>query len=310
MKVLVKRFNKQIVWFIIVLFVLGVVIGFPTSWYKQKSYYSSIPLKFERSDLPYVEALVQGACCPLVLDLGSKGEMDLNKDVLKQFYKTPYGFEKWINFEGKVFEYPTYSLPKIEVGSIVYEKPVVVELPASHRNEYSVYNDETKERAPYQAQGYLGRGLLRKSNILIDAQHSKIIFSSNLKKLKKDGYDTKSFIKVPFQMTSKGIVIKVDTDIGRMKLLLDTGSTWTFLHKKYYPKEREPKINQYGFSELVSTQFVINKEDFGNQELFFLKMTDKLSDIDGLLGMDFIKKHAIYIDFSKNTLYILHRFQK
>jgi hypothetical protein len=76
------------------------------------------------------------------------------------------------------------------------------------------------------------------------------------------------------------------------------------VHDFLYPKNLEEKNHRYGFPWLTSTHFTMNGTNFGSQDLYFLSMTRELNDLDGILGMDFIEKHVIYIDFSKKLLYI------
>jgi hypothetical protein len=251
-----------------------------------------------------VNVVIEGVNIPLEIDLGSRLEVEIYSDVLGQFYKRIYGIEKWKNFRGTEFEYPTYTLPKIEIGSLTFKNPIVVEFPSEASDESIIWEDLEQKKSSREVVGQLGIGLLKKVNLLLDMECSKMILTSSFKKLKNDGYDLNVFEKIPFKLGPKGIVIEVDTDLGKMKLSLDTGFTLTTLHNFLYPKDVEKKMSRYGLPLFTTSQFTMNETNFGSKEIYFLNMAEELNDIDGLLGMDFIKKHVMYIDFQKQCLYI------
>lgn len=56
--------------------------------------------------------------------------------------------------------------------------------------------------------------------------------------------------------------------------------------------------------EVISSTFDMSLAHFGEQTFYFMPMGEELKDIDGFLGMDFIKKHVMYIDFDRKVLYI------
>ena len=269
-----------------------------------KGYYEMLPVQFEASNIPYINVTIEGMSVPLEVDLGSRLEMNLYSDVLQKFHKRSYGVERWKNFRGTQFEYPTYILPKIALESLSFKNLVVAEFPVERRGESVIWRDPEQEIPPDKTVGHLGRGFLQKMNLLLDMESSKLIITNRPKKLKEEGYDLRTFKKIPFKLKKKGIVVKVDTDLGKMKFLLDTGFTLTTVHEFLYPKNLEEENRLYDLPWLTSTDFTMNGTNFGSQDLYFLSMTKELNHLDGILGMDFIEKHVIYIDFSKKLLYI------
>ncbi|MCB1116274.1 MAG: hypothetical protein KDK71_07385 [Chlamydiia bacterium] len=268
------------------------------------SSYIELPVKFERSNLPYVDVVIDKKVCPLVVDLGSRLDILMHADVLNQLHKSPFGQEKWKNFLGEVFEQNAFRLPEIELGSLRFNDPVVVEESPQNIASSTIWNDPNNKDTARETVGGIGRGLLDKRNILFDLEHSKIVFSNNLRKLKKSGYPIQSYIKVPFSMESKGMVVEVSTDFRKLRLLIDSGTTWTILHEYLFPEGIEKKVSPYGFPEIVSSTFDMGPAHFGEQRFYFMPMGEELKDIDGFIGMDFIKKHVMYIDFDHKVLYI------
>jgi len=301
-----KKSKKLYIRLLVVLIVSSVLGGVCWSFYKQKTYYAELPVKFLLSDIPYIDVTIEGADYPLKIDVGSRLEVDIHSDVLKQFNKTPSGSEKWKNFRGKEFEQQTYILPEIRVGSIIFRNPTVVDFPPELGVESNVWSASEEIKRTVETVGRLGRGLLKKVNMLLDVGRAKVIFTNSFKKLKVDNYDLTTFEKTSFKLDPKGIIVEVDTDLGKMKLLLDTGCTLTVLHEFLYPQKAEKIVDYRGLAFLTSSKFVINNHNFGSRALYFLKMTEELNVIDGILGMDFISRHVMYIDYSKKVLY----FQK
>lgn len=64
------------------------------------------------------------------------------------------------------------------------------------------------------------------------------------------------------------------------------------------------QTSKHGFPSLSSDTFSIGGTNFGSKPLYFIDITEELDEIDGFLGMDFIKDHVIYIDFDHHILYI------
>ncbi|WP_194848233.1 hypothetical protein [Candidatus Neptunochlamydia vexilliferae] len=298
--------RKRLLWFGVALILLGATstLLWKTFFYKEKAYFAILPVKITRANLPCVDVMVEGKTYPVVIDLGSRFGLYVNTGVLKNFNKKRCGIEKWRNLRGKGFKYPKYTLSKLEMGSLIFQKPVVVSTPEKEGSVCVIWQGENEEKLPSENIGHIGRELLKNVNLLFDIKRSVTIATNDWDVLKSEGYEMDSFIKVPFSLKRNGMIVRVETDLGQLKLILDTGSTLTLLKDSMLPKDKEVSIGYHGLSSMNSGRFVVGGVDFGSQELTFLKMTDKLRDIDGLLGMDFIQNHVIYVDFSKKILYI------
>lgn len=270
---------------------------------KISSYHTHIPVKFKLSRAPYVDVSIQGACYPMTLDLGSRLELELFSEHMQNLKKKFLGIETYRNFRGIEHKRSAYSLGKSQLGSFTFSNPTVVEDYASDRKAYLLYSNRS-DKDPPDPVGTIGRGLLKKVNLLLDSKNSKLILSNSFFRLKRDGYDLRKYSKVPFEMTPKGIIVNVSTDLGASRLLLDTGCTKTILHTSKYPGDISKAKKQYDLPLINSKTFSIQGLDYGDIDVFFIKMTKELNDIDGFLGMDFIENHVMYIDFTKQLIYI------
>ncbi|WP_194848231.1 hypothetical protein [Candidatus Neptunochlamydia vexilliferae] len=218
--------------------------------------------------------------------------------------KRRHGIEVSRNFRGTKFKRLKYILPKVEVGSLVFKNPLVTALSKKQRDASIIYLKKGVEKSPPQNMGDVGRKFLKNVNLLFDIKKSVIIATNDRDRLAKEGYEMESFVKIPFKQIYKGIILKIKTDLGELKLGLDTGTTWTLLRDSLHPKNKEKQVGYHGLPVMTTNKYMISGTDFGPQNLAFIEITDKLRDIDGFLGMDFIQNHVIYVDFSKKILYI------
>lgn len=170
-------------------------------FFKQQGYYVALPVKVGGSSIPYVYVKIDGVTVPLEVDLGSRLEMKIYSDTLRKIHKRPYGTEKWKNFRGTEFEYPTFILPKVEIGSLALKNPIIVEFLSGESEGCIIWEDSNREKSIPEVVGHIGRGLLKKVNLLLDMESSKLILTDNKKKLKKAGYDLETFEKVPFELS-------------------------------------------------------------------------------------------------------------
>lgn len=264
-----------------------------------RPYHFHLPVKFTDKNIPYIEAWIEGKKYHLVVDLGSKFQLCLTPDVLKQLHKYQCGSATWMNVKGEQYTFPQYIIPKIKIGPSLFKNPLAVEKPLTTR----CILWETKQPESFIPDGYLGKNLLKEKNLLFDLSHSRILASNSPKKLLKDGYDINHYIKIPLEITDKSVIISVITEYGLIKLVLDTGSTGTLL--------RDALVNNnthqiHGIPHTYLDQFVIGDHNFGKQSAYLFEIPEAItsSGIDGVLGVDFFIKHNIYIDFSTSTAYI------
>jgi len=273
--------------------------------YSRKStYHEVIGVHFTDASLPFVFISIENNSFPMTIDLGSRLDVKLHANIADTFNLKKLGKEKWKNYLGKAFKYPKYDLPSLKVEKISFKHSILTAVPLEEQNEYCIWNNKTDDKQTPKTVGHIGRGLLQKVNLLLDMPASKLVISNSLSKLKREGYDLNTFSKIPFTLTKKGIIIRAETDLGQTKLLLDTGFTLTMLHDYLYPEGSEKTFDHMAFLAYKSDKFILENKSFESQPLYFIKMAKELNDIDGFLGMDFISKHIVYIDFSSQHLYI------
>jgi hypothetical protein len=112
------------------------------------------------------------------------------------------------------------------------------------------------------------------------------------------GYSLNHFIKIPFELRNCGPVFAVQTSMGPQKFLLDTGSTCSIIRDSSFPTEMKKSESSY-----LTEKLRIGENDFGEWTFQLLEYNDQM-ECDGILGIDFFKKHTICLDFLTNMAYL------
>jgi len=287
--------KKHLFW---ILGVVLIIIGF---WgYFDDSYHEVLPIEFSDANDPVVQVTINGESYPLAIDLGSKFFIKLDSNILERIPKENAGTGQWINAKGERYVQPKYKLKKVCLGKQVFHKIYAIE--KSKEENCVFWQDLELCGNRIVPVGHIGRRLLKKRNLLIDYQKKQMILSNSSRRLKKDGYDLSQFHRVPFELTPKAIFLKVEIDQGFRSYILDTGSTLTLLKAQLYhaPVERV----DMGLPLVKTEKFILNGKNYGPIDLHLMPIPDELTNLQGILGMDFLENHVIYLDFTHQVLYI------
>ncbi|MGE5196268.1 MAG: hypothetical protein ACM3JI_02935 [Anaerolineae bacterium] len=268
-------------------------------------YLFQMPITMTPSGCPAITAVIEKQTYLLKFDLGSKFSLSLDKDILEAVQsKKSYGVAKWRDVKGNFYESPSYIIPRVKIGDLLLIDTIVKQEDDIYKINTTLWNNKENEPTPsIQHFGTLGRPLLEKKNLLLDFKNSLMFVSNDIKKLKENGYNLNKSIKVSFQMGRTGIILLVNTDIGTIKLSIDTGSTVSLVRSSIF-QNTEINKKEHGIPIYTTSKFAIGNKDFGNKDLFLYDITSELNEIDGVLGMDFLKKHVVYIDYKNKVLYI------
>ncbi len=277
------------------LFFIFLAISFLIFLWGNKKHYCRVNVFFSPNNIPYIEMNIQGNPYLIGMDLGSSFDLSLRKAVLDALYKTPYEFSKNQDLGGNTWYAISYRISDVKVGDQKFKDIVVAELDESEAKKVIIFpegemgeeSDTRQERA-----GFIGMPLFEKTNLLLDFSQAAAIFIEDKKGLKEAGYHLDTFTKVPFQRKSSGIILKAKTDFGDIRLLLDTGCTVSFIRAS---------LGAHRFNNMV---FILGDRDFGAMYLYPFGISPNINDFDGILGMDFLCKHIIYIDQEEQAIYI------
>ncbi len=262
-----------------------------------------IPITFNRAGVPVLKTKIGECTYSMKLDLGSKFQITLCETVLDSLDKEPREIVHWRDAKGNFYESPSFSIPKITIGdTFVLKNLIAVQKGIQYEKNVTIWNDNKNISEPV-AFGSLGRPLLEKTNLLLDFPHSVIFLCKDKRSLKKAGFSLEEMIKVPLEITPKGMIIKTETDQGVLKLLIDTCASISLVRASHFQNQEYPK-ESHGFEVFTSSKFLIEGKDFGKQEFLLYDITPELHELDGVLGMDFLEKRIIYVDYSNRVVFI------
>lgn len=272
--------------------------------FQRKTYHVPIPTRLSVGNIPLLEVDIQNAKYSLKMDLGSKFQLTLSKRVLNQLNKKNAGTLLSRDMHGNSYETPAYLISQIKVGDFCRRDVLVNEESDDFVLNTTFWMDTNKSKDPFEDQiGTIGRGLLEKRNLLLDFYNSIVFISNDINRFNESGYHLKDLTKCSFEIGRTGIILTIITDIGATRFSLDTGSTISFIRSSFV-KNSSGENNKYGIPFITSSIFEIAGKDFGNMNLYLQNITPELSEIDGILGMDFLKNHVVYIDYKDKVLYI------
>ncbi len=235
-------------------------------------YFSSCAITYDQYDHPLITVELQGHLYKLELRAGSKFPLFLSKKMLDCLDKQPQGTTQWHDLNGKQHDALSYLIPKMKIGNLT-----LTNVPAN--------------QSPEEETGILGKYLGGEFNLLLDFPHSLVIACDTFLKLQTKKLTSNHWVRVPFESNCGSIILHVNTEMGALKLAINTTSTFSFIRAPLISSEKD-------------SVFSIGEQEFGSITFHPLDMPEGLSEIDGFIGMDFLKKHAFYIDYSNKIAYI------
>ena len=264
-----------------------------------RHYYFVIPIEFLNAyQIPCTSVEIEGNRYQVEIDLGAKTALSLRIDVLEKLKKDPCGTSRRIDFRGNQYETSLYLIPEVKVGGLLLKKIKAKEESIHFATKASVLIEANE---PFNA-GRIGRDFFLGKNIGMDFGHCTLVACSQLKDLRTAGYAIHKWRACPFKSTADGIVLEFETDMGKRKFVLDTGATVSVFK---WQEGQGHSIKQRNGMEIIETsKFAIDGIDLGHRVLYLLEMAQEFKEIDGLLGMDFLKEYLLYLDFTKETAYI------
>lgn len=265
----------------------------------------AIPVTFGAADIPLAPVEIQGNTYLLEVDLGSKFPLSLNPKILENLEKTTKGTQTARDMMGNTYAFTTYLLNTIKLKELVFNHVLTNANSEDYVLAITLFSEKTSTQEIIDGDlGTIGRPLFADSNIFLDFPHSQICICNDISDLQKFGYSIENFITIPLVKGRTGWILQAETDLGKTRFSLDTGSTLSFIRQQDLPSAQIKKDNPR-LSYVDSSRFIIGDQDFGSVNLHLLDITPELHEIDGLLGMDFLKKHPIYIDPKKQLIYVL-----
>lgn len=250
--------------------------------------------------VPVIHVEIEGISLKMVVDLGAGCDLMLRKEVLDRIEnKRLSGEVQFLDVKGIYRTAQMYQIPSIQIGGVEVEDLIALEEEVDFLSGTMLSkNAHVSRETASCADGRIGIGVICRYNVLFDFP-KKLFFEVEGQIPLGD-----KVAAVPFEVNECGIILSVDTDLGVKKFLLDTGANVSCIRKSLVDESLTTKWIG-GLRRYRSQKFMMGGSDFGGKQLCLYSLSEKFEDdFDGILGVDFFKKHKIYIDFKNYRVYI------
>jgi hypothetical protein len=235
------------------------------------------------------------------LDLGNSGNLTLSSEKIHRLKSKSFKRSGKVHgIRGKEYPCQSYEVPEIKIGEAELLAIVLDEENAELLRDSLLL--ENPNIVPDHGEGCIGWPTFYHSNLLIDVSRMEIAFCSSLDNFQNHGYDPNAFIAVPITLDRNMIEFDLQTEKGVLRCALDSGSTRNLIHEPLTEglsiEERiKDSASHTHYTAAHIGAYEIGPIDFIPMPLLFPH------PYQAMLGMEFIHKHVIFIDFSKKLIY-------
>ena len=259
---------------------------------------SQIPVYFlSCSDVPLLKVTIEQAEYLLKLDLGASCDLMLPRRVLDQIEEKEYvGVADGGDIQGSQYHNAQFEVLDVQIGRLHVPKAVAIEEDVyfiSHGSR--PWGKIQKKQLQQQLQhidGRVGNQLFSASVCFLDLAHSKFCIGASVDEIaQRDSLD--GYRQMPFKFYKGLMCIDCKTEYGDKSFVLDTGSHRSVLSKSSLLRPgRTPHAVRMTLDGVGSLRFDL------------LDFPQQLSEVDGILGMDFFRRYCICIDFQNQWVYL------
>jgi hypothetical protein len=243
---------------------------------------------------PLIEVRINGIPIDVQFDIGRGTTVAIFPSQLESITKRRVGTaSSGLSMTGPTGERPIYEVDLIEIGNARFANATVVE--DFHDDDYQKSFSMRKN-----AFGFAGRGLFESFKVVIDYKGRELILIPP--ESPPDQQALCNGKELPLmQGQDWGLASKVDTDIGELVLVWDTGSPESGILK------RRTDINGLDFSDgdvLFTQRFAVGSNDIGPEELVVWDWGENAPPFDGFIGFDFFDDNVVCVDFPNQTIFV------
>lgn len=288
---------KHLIYTLLILTVL-VTGGIFWTGHKKSTFQAVIPVTFSSSELPVFNIAIDQNLYAVELDLGSAMSLVLKEQDLNQIKKQEDGIQKWSGIKGDCYTSRAFIVPQIAIKNLIFKNLRVIEHTIETENSAVLLGPPCSEKLS----GIFGREALEDHLLFLDFPNNRMILCDNNQFLTDQGVLLNEYIKAPFILDKMGILFEVETDFGTQTFLLDTGSTLNMISDESvkHLEWRRDSTDTFGVGE--TEKFMIGGKNFGKTDLVSYKI-HTCNKYEGILGMEFLREHPVYIDFPGKALY-------
>jgi hypothetical protein len=231
----------------------------------------------------------------LQLDTGSGTTLTLYPHILDQLETVSTGeTHQSMGMEGVAMENPVYEVARVALGGAEYHDLQVRQ--DDHTEQHRI--DTIEYRGTY---GRVGRGLFDNGKLIIDYQNESMTIIPP--DAPEDDQAACRGVAIPLELDkeSLGLTTKVQTDIGELYAVWDTGAGGNIMLKR---TTDAAGLELQARDKFRTEKFVINGHDFGPVRMNIWDIPILPPDLHTLLGYRFFSDKVVCIDFPRNSLYV------
>ena len=247
-------------------------------------------VKLVSGGIPCVRVYLNDAPIDLEFDSGFEGDLSLDEEILAPLQKTFLKEKTFFGVRGKSYQEKVYSGPSIKIAGIQFDQ-IEVKEGSKEFNQDSVVFDGSKKKVKEERPGRIGWTLFSKLNLFIDIPNSQIGMCDSIQTLQSRGYFKNGFIKTPLLQDKPYIGIQVVSSSGPLNCCIDTGATLCVLNSSIEPQDFCLEFLQ------------LEKNNIG-PFIFFQFPIGMPKAPDAFLGMNFLAKHTVFVNFKEQAVYI------
>jgi predicted aspartyl protease len=242
-----------------------------------------VPIELEKGN-PIASARINGIPVRLVVDSGG-GVIALKPKLIEKTAAARTGSTRsTTDAYGNKSMQTLFSLDTFELGGSTFS------------------NIEAGEAGKYAAQspgdGIIGRHFLNRFLAVYDYSSRKITLFSRDERSTAEGECRGTTVRtIPDQ---DGIIVSTaKTDHEAMRMLWDTGATYSFVKQAFADAHQLPIEKPF----YTSQRFTLGEKDFGPLQFVVLDLQEP-SNVDGFVGYNFFVNHVVCIDALENEIRI------
>ena len=260
---------------------IGILSGF---FYLQPA--QEVCIHYSETGIPFVKGKIQKHPIQLSLDLSGGIPLFLTKNTLNQVQKRHQGFLFLFNRFDEEKKASYYKLDGLKIGN--WKSNVMIAVESNPEAEKVFFREldgkiRKKEKGPCEC---LGRAFIHSTNLYLDFIHSKLILVDKMEELFSTEEIEKAFFKVPL-LEKKGVYFRAKTDHGYYNFQIDTQEPHSWILTS---EEREIKKD-------IFLKIFLDQDHVEEICVHSTTVSKTYSDEDIVLGMDFLKNRALFLDY-------------
>lgn len=254
---------------------------------------TTIPIRLVDDD-PLIQVRINGSPIDVQFDIGRGTTVAVFPPQLEPITKRRVGTaSSGLSMTGPTGERPIYEVDIIEIGEATFENATIVE--DFHDNEY-----QERFASRLNAYGFVGTGLIDQFKVVIDYQVRKLTLIPPEAPPEEQALCNGIELSL-IQGQDWGLASRVDTDIGELVLVWDTGAPESgILKRRTDASGRDLNDGDTLFTE----QFAFGETDIGPETFVVWDWGENAPPFDGFIGYDFFAENVVCVDFQNYKILV------